>query len=547
MKKILVVDDHRLMLHFMTKLLAEQGHQVLTAQDGLSALDVLKTDTPDVMFVDLIMPNIGGEKLCQIIRMIPRLKDVYLVVLSSVAAEQGERLAELGVNTYIPKGSFETMAQQVLAALDQLGLGCSRGLNRATAGLEGLHPGQPIRELLSVKRHFEVILGSMGDGLLEITPGARIVYANPSAISLIGIGEEELLGSNFIELFGEPDRQKIHHLLDAAIHSTPRTTAGDAPVTLNDKYVVLSILPVKDEEQESVMIVLNDVTERERYEAQLQKVNEELEQRVEERTAELSKTTEQLKLELAERKRAEEGLRLAHEDLAKKAGDLQAANEKLFQYDHIVAHVLKAPLRAVHNYSDFLREELEATLNGDQKVYLDSLNRAVRQGEELVDDLLEFSMVDKRSIRKRTIDIGVFLQELITSLDLPQDVEVVTANGWPTIDTDPTFLMLIFQNLIENAIKFNRSPRRRVELGWVPAGEKCYELFVRDNGIGIEPHHHEQIFGVFHRLHARKEYEGSGMGLAICKRIIEHHGGKIWIESEPGKGSTFHFTIPAAG
>ena len=97
MKKILVVDDHQLVLEFMTKLLTEQGHQVLTAQDSLSALDILKTDTPDIMFVDMIMPNISGEKLCQIIRMIPRLKDVYLVMLSAFAAEQEMNLAELGV------------------------------------------------------------------------------------------------------------------------------------------------------------------------------------------------------------------------------------------------------------------------------------------------------------------------------------------------------------------------------------------------------------------------------------------------------------------
>jgi signal transduction histidine kinase len=101
-------------------------------------------------------------------------------------------------------------------------------------------------------------------------------------------------------------------------------------------------------------------------------------------------------------------------------------------------------------------------------------------------------------------------------------------------------------HLIRNAIKFNHSPRKRVELGWLPAGNEGYELFVRDNGIGIEPRYQEQIFHMFERLHAHKEYEGTGVGLAICKKIVERHGGRIWVDSEPGKGSTFYFAIPSA-
>jgi signal transduction histidine kinase len=119
-------------------------------------------------------------------------------------------------------------------------------------------------------------------------------------------------------------------------------------------------------------------------------------------------------------------------------------------------------------------------------------------------------------------------------------------NDWPTIYTEPTLLRQIFVHLIRNAIKFNHSPRKRVELGWLPIGNEHYELFVRDNGIGLEPRYQEQIFHVFERLHTHKEYEGTGVGLAICKKIVQRHGGRIWVDSEPGKGSTFYFTIPSA-
>lgn len=276
----------------------------------------------------------------------------------------------------------------------------------------------------------------------------------------------------------------------------------------------------------------------------LQKAHDELERRVEERTARLAASTEQLKLELAERKQAEEALSLAHMELKKKAADLELANEELSEYNHVVAHVLKAPLRAIRNYADFLREDFRAVLNGDQEASLEGLDRAVAQGVELVDDLLEFSRVGRLSMSTQTVDLGVFLQELIASLALSPDVEIEMGTDWPTIDSDSTLLRQIFQELIRNSIKFNHSSHKRLEIGWLPAGEERYELFVRDNGIGIEPRYHEQIFGVFQRLHSREEYEGTGLGLAIVKKAVGKMNGSLRVESRIGEGSTFFVTLP---
>ena len=284
--------------------------------------------------------------------------------------------------------------------------------------------------------------------------------------------------------------------------------------------------------------------ERKHTQEELRKARDELEQHVEERTAKLARTTEQLKLELTERKRAEEALRLAHRDLAKKASALEAANEELSEYAYVAAHDLKAPLRAIHNYADFLREDLEESLDGDQKTHLDGLTLAVRQGKELIEDLLAFSQVGRQSGPIETIDTGVFIRELIASLNLSSEVEVVMGNNWPTIEADLPLLQLIFQDLIRNALKFNHSPRKRVELGWLPADDGRYELFVRDNGIGIEPRHHEQIFHVFKRLHSPEDYKGTGLGLAIVKKVAGILQGSVRVESRPGKGSTFFVTLP---
>ncbi len=253
---------------------------------------------------------------------------------------------------------------------------------------------------------------------------------------------------------------------------------------------------------------------------------------------------ESVSKELAERKRTEKALRFAHEDLEIKAAALENANEELSQYAYVVSHDLKAPLRAIHNYSDFLREDLEGALVPEQITYLDGLNRAVRQGEELVSDLLEFSRVGKRRGPVEAVDMGVFFREFLGTFDLPPDVEVVIADDWPTIEADQTLLRQIFGNLIVNAAKFNDSTHKRVELGWALAPKDRCDFFVRDNGIGIDPQYYEQIFRVFQRLHTREEYDGTGLGLAIVKKASSKLYGSVRIESKPGKGSTFFITLP---
>ncbi len=284
--------------------------------------------------------------------------------------------------------------------------------------------------------------------------------------------------------------------------------------------------------------------ERIRAEEELQKSHDDLERRVEARTAELVRTNDELKREIEERRRAEEALRVAHGKLAEKAAALQTANEEISQYAYVVSHDLRAPLRAIRNYADFLREDLAGAVGANQKKYLDGLGRAVLEGEELVDDLLEFSRVGRSPAPVEPIDLGVFLRELTASLGLPGDVEVVMPDEWPTIDASARLLRQVFRNLIGNAVKFNHSPRKRVELGWRSAGRDRFEFFVRDNGIGIDPRHHEQIFKVFFRLHTRAEYEGTGIGLAIVRKATSMLNGSVRVESMLGEGSTFFVEIP---
>lgn len=253
--------------------------------------------------------------------------------------------------------------------------------------------------------------------------------------------------------------------------------------------------------------------------------------------------------DISDRKRAEQELRGYHEQLEElvqqRTVELTEVNEELSQYAFVVSHDLRSPLRAIRNYSDFLLEELGKNLNDEQQQYFSGLRRALNHGEELVRDLLDFSHVGNREVVCQLIDPGVFLRELVQSKLIPRDTEVVLQDSWPLVAADRTLFEQIFRNLISNALKFNRTTTgRRVELGWQPAGEGFCELFVRDNGIGIDPRYHEQVFRMLQRLHTHKEFEGTGVGLAIVRKAALRLRGAVRLESRPGEGCTVFVLLP---
>ena len=226
------------------------------------------------------------------------------------------------------------------------------------------------------------------------------------------------------------------------------------------------------------------------------------------------------------------------------AHELQAANAELAQYAYVVSHDLKAPLRAIHNYADFLSEDLGDRLEEEQQSYLDGMKIAVREANTLIDDILALSRLERRHSEIETLDVGEFLRALIDGLNLPNDVEISMPDDWPAIAVEPLLFRQIFQNLLGNAVKFTIAECKKIELGWRTETPGWYEFFVRDNGIGIAPDHQQQIFQIFERLHTKEEFDGTGIGLAIVKKAAGKLGGSIRVESEPGRGSTFFLMLP---
>ena len=268
MKQILVVDNHPVMLKFMTNLLVKRGYRVLTAESGLSALEILKTYKPEIIFSDLVMPNISGDKLCRIIRGMPVLKGVFIAILSGVAAEGNLDFAQLGANACIAKGPFNKMAEHVLDVVDQFERQSPSALSAGIRGRGDIHERETTKELLSAKRHFETILKNMSEGIFEVTPDGKIVFTNAKAISMFGIFEQQLLGSDFGDLFGETDRKRVEDLMNG-ITDCPETIPEESPLIINGRQICLTLIRVPDEKEHSFIAVLKDVTEKRQLEEYL--------------------------------------------------------------------------------------------------------------------------------------------------------------------------------------------------------------------------------------------------------------------------------------
>lgn len=228
------------------------------------------------------------------------------------------------------------------------------------------------------------------------------------------------------------------------------------------------------------------------------------------------------------------------------ADELTRSNQDLESFAHVVSHDLQEPLRLISWYLTLLNQRFGNQLELVGQQYIDYASAGARRMSELIRDLLAYSRVNNGEL-DRNVDLNDVVSTVLTNLKpmISESGAEIRSEELPRVYADPLQLSQVFQNLIGNAIKFRGSDSPRIEIG-CKKQEKCLEFWVKDNGIGIPREAFDRIFVVFQRLHPREKYPGTGVGLAICKRIIERHGGRMWVESIYGKGSTFRFTLPAS-
>jgi light-regulated signal transduction histidine kinase (bacteriophytochrome) len=242
--------------------------------------------------------------------------------------------------------------------------------------------------------------------------------------------------------------------------------------------------------------------------------------------------------DITERKQAEAALREAHEELKR-------SNSELEQFAYVASHDLQEPLRMVSSYTQLLARRYGAKLDADAREFMGYVVDGAARMKQLIEDLLAYSRVGPKGKDFKPAELEKSLARALANLkaSIDEAEAVVSYDPLPVLPADPAQLAQVFQNLIGNALKFRSQAAPRIHVGANELAE-AWEIEVRDNGIGIEPQYFERIFMVFQRLHNKGEYPGTGIGLAIVKKVVERHGGSVRVESKPGEGSAFIFTLP---
>jgi len=234
--------------------------------------------------------------------------------------------------------------------------------------------------------------------------------------------------------------------------------------------------------------------------------------------------------------------------LVEKVEELNRSNEELEQFAYLASHDLQEPLRMVASYTQLLSRRYKGKLDSDADEFIAFAVDGANRMQRLIQDLLMYSRVDKKGQKLLEISSDGALQKALFNLRgaIEQSGALVTQGPLPEVTADEIQLVQLFQNLIGNAIKYQGAGIPHIHVSATRNGAPKWIFSVKDNGLGIDPQFFERIFGMFQRLHKRDEFEGTGMGLAICKKIVERHGGNISVESKPGLGSTFSFTLKSS-
>lgn len=426
-------------------------------------------------------------------------------------------------------------AAATLTALYDQKNGSLRAFAKVTHDETAKHAAE--EQLRHSEERFRLSVGALREqAFYMLSPKGIVENWNPGAQLIKGYSEAEVLGKHFDIFFTAEDRANGKPMRElelamangsyeeegwrvrkdgsrfwaavivTAVYDYEGTLRGFTKVTRNET------------ERHEATIALNEALARARdAERELREHAEKLERRVDERTELLSQQTAQL----------------------------SRTNAELGQFAYIASHDLKEPLRMITSYLDLVRTRHSQAFAPPAGPYLSKVEAAAKRMSEMVEAVLEYSYSSSINERFAEVVLSDVAAHAINNLQaaIADSGASVQVNELPTVQGSAPHLARVFQNLIGNALKFRSQRPVQVTIDAQP-GPKEWTIAVRDNGIGIDPAHHHKIFRIFQRLHNKQEYSGSGIGLAACKKIVESHGGRIWVESSPGSGSTFLFTVP---
>jgi PAS domain S-box-containing protein len=405
---------------------------------------------------------------------------------------------------------------QLRSELDQLkkaekSLSQRRQELESTKAVLELHVQERTRELQKLQRRYELILNSAGEGICGLDLDGKATFVNPAAARITGLQISELIGKGEHEIFGENGSSANNHAgANGANGSNGDGKNAGERLFYRKDGVCLALEYVKTPINENgqmtgAVLVFKDITERKRVE----------------------------------------------EKITQKAAELSRSNAELEQFAFVASHDLQEPLRKIQAFGDRLKSKIGESLNPEAYDYLERMQSASARMRNLINDLLTFSRVIRCSEPFISVDLGAVTKGVLGDLEvrIEKTHARVEVGELPAIKADPVQMHQLLLNLLSNALKFqpaNAQPVVKINsrLFNAPSGERLCELRVEDNGIGFDEKYLEKVFAVFQRLHGRNEYEGTGVGLAVCRRITDRHHGTVTAKSQLGQGATFIVTLP---
>lgn len=497
--KILLVDDSPENLISLEAALGGLGQDLVLAQSGTEALRHLLDYDFAAILLDVKMPEMDGFQTAELIRSRRRSRHTPILFLTAYKSDEHLfRGYDLGAVDFLFKPIVPEVLRSKVAVFVEL--------SRNTALLR-----QQAEVLGKAEQKFR--------SLLEAAPDAMIISSDDGQISLVNSQVEMMFGLQRAALIN----CSIHALVPEW-SGLSASAGGHLELMARRKDgtwfpAEISLSPLQTEEGPLVISAIRDITERRKAEDEIRNLNTRLEHRVAERTQQLLESNEALR----------------------------QSNDDLSQFAYAASHDLQEPLRMVSLYSQVLERRYGHQLDPKAHQHIAFIVNGAQRMEMLLRDLLAYSQVGSLNEGPAdSVNCMAVIQKVLLNLraSIDESRATITVNTLPTVLAHETRLVQLFQNLVQNAIKYRAAAPPDVHIG----ADRCdahWVFSIRDNGIGIKPEYAQQIFGVFKRLHGNA-YKGTGIGLAICQRIVERYGGRIWVESTLGNGSVFYFTIPAA-
>jgi len=495
LSQILIIDDEAITRETLRALLNNSGFVVWVAASGAEGLERAADILPDLVLLDVMMPGMDGFEVCRRLRADPRLNAVPVLMVTALEDRASRlRAIDAGADDFISKpfDAAELQARvRTIARLDRY------------------------RHLLAQQERFERLVELSPDGILIVDRQGNIQLANAAASRMLGAESRETILQQPFLRFVVPDAAEAYA---ACFREAIENPAGICRLETELRRADGVTFPAEInaghldwDARAAGQIIIRDITDRKTAERQIRQLNEDLERRVVERTAQL-----------------------------------EATNRELEAFSFSVSHDLRAPLRSIEGYSLALLEDCADQVGANGLEHIQRVRNACRRMTQLIDGMLMLARLTQADMQLEPVSLSALARAVAAELlhrEPERQVDFIVAENIEA-HADARLMRAVLENLLGNAWKYTaRREAARIEFGALPGPDGKTQYFVRDNGAGFDMAHADRMFTAFQRLHALQDYPGDGIGLATVRRIVHRHGGRVWAEGAVNEGATFYFTL----